>query len=794
MKKIETGATTTRAQFKLMLVTGIALGALVGSPALAQSAKPAEADETNSSDIIVTARRTDEKLQDVPVSVAAFGSEQLTELRILSEADLQVTTPGLTLRQTSSNNQINFALRGQTVDAFSGTAPAVVVYMNEVQVAGAGTQSFFDMSSIQVLKGPQGTLFGRNATGGAILYQVTKPTHDFGGYLTAGYGNFNNIEINGALNLPIGDGAAVRLGGSYRKRDGFQHNLALGGLESNQIDYQAYRASLLLDPVEGFENVTTFQYNTDDGRGSGLKLSSINPQGSLGPDGTPLTTVTDLLYNLGLNGTPNAANLELARNRAAGFYDFYNSETNNHKSRQYFVSNKTSYEINDSVKLTNIFGFNDVRSNDIIDVDGAGLPWIIIGNVPNSQVAQPGAALPNAEGYNWYTKQWSNETQISGRIMDDKLTYIVGVYFGDVKQGTNTPTCAFCDIPGAFLGTPTTWGSQNRFNGERENKSKAVFAQFTYKLADALSFTGGYRHTWEDQSITRADDDLSVNLPNSQTKFASLKVNKPSWTVSVDYKLSDALLLYVAHRGSFRTAGYNIDNTVPDSLLRPSNNAYKTETTKDIEIGAKFAGDLGSVRSRLNIAFYNQIVNNIQRAVYLGIASVTGNVNKARIRGFELDANFNVSDNFEFGGGLSRTEAIYSDPRAVAGGRNFIYGPYGDAPKWTGSVFAKISQDIGSDTGTAYLRGEVYAQSSFYYSNLANSYTPNTLIKGYALVNLRAGLDNIGGSQFSLMAYAQNLTGKKYEVGGLDLGAVIGTSARAVGTPRTYGLQGTFKF
>jgi iron complex outermembrane recepter protein len=797
MNQIETSATNRRAYFKTMLASGIALGALASTPAFAQSTKPA-AEEAAQTDIIVTARRTDEKLQDVPVSVTAFGAEQLAEQRILSESDLQATTPGLLVRQTVSNNQINFSLRGQTVDAFSGTAPAVVVYMNEVQVGGAGTQSFFDLQSIQVLKGPQGTLFGRNATGGAILYQVVKPTHEFGGYVTAGYGKFNNIELNGAINLPIGEGAAVRLGASYRKRDGYQRNLALGGLESNQIDYQAYRASLLLDPIDGFENVTTFQYNTDDGRGSGLKLSSINNRDALGnppkgPDGiTNLATPTSDIYNGGLNGTLGAATLELARARAAGFYDFYNSETNNHKSRQYFISNKTSYELSDSAKLTNIFGYNNARSHDIVDVDGAGLPWIIIGNVPNSQIAAPGAAFPNTEGYNFYTKQWSNETQLSGKIIDDKLNYIVGVYFGDVKQGTNTPTCAFCDVQ---LGIPgIKWGNQNRFNGERENKSKAVFAQLTYKIADQLSVTGGYRHTWENQSITRENDDPSTQALNSQTKFSSLKVNKPSWTFSLDYKPTEALLFYVAQRGSFRTAGYNIDNTVPDSLGRPSNNSYKTETTYDYEIGVKFAGDLGSVRSRINLALYNQTVKNIQRAVYLGIASVTGNVNKARIRGFELDANFNFSDNFEFGGSLAHTDAIYKDPRAVAAAQNFIYGPYGDSPKWTGSVFAKVSQDLSNDGGNVYLRGEVYGQSSFYYSNLANSLTPNTQIKKYALVNMRAGIDNIAGSSFSLMAYVQNLTQKKYEVGGLDLGAVIGTSARLVGTPRTFGIQGTYKF
>jgi len=794
MKKNCSYASQRPAYFKAFLATGIALSALMSAPLLAQTSNPAD-EKAESGDIIVTARRSDEKLQDVPVSVAALGAEQLTEQRILSEADLQIATPGLILRQTSSNNQINFALRGQTVDAFSGTAPAVVVYMNEVQVAGAGTQSFFDMQSIQVFKGPQGTLFGRNATGGAVLYQVQSPTDELGGYLTAGYGNFNNIEVNGAINAPLGEAVAVRLGASYRKRDGFQRNLAIGnGLESNQIDYQAYRASVLLTPGDRFESLTTFQYNTDDGRASGLKLTSINAVGSKGPDGKTLSADTAFIYNLGLNGTPNAADKELARNRAAGFYDFYNSETNDHTSRQYFISNKTSYELSDTVKLTNIFGYNNVRSNDVIDVDGAGLPWIIIGNVPDTQTARPGANLPNAEGYNWYTKQWSNETQISGKIMDDKLNYIVGVYLGDVKQGTLTPTCAFCDIPGASIGTPFKWGNQNVFGGERENKSKAVFAQFTYKISDPLSFTAGYRHTWEEQSITRAPRDRSVLLPRAVTAFASLKVDKPSWTLSLDYKVNDDLLLYIAQRGSFRTAGYNIDNTVPDAQGRPSNNAYKTETTTDVEAGIKFAGDLGLVRSRINLALYNQSVNDIQRAVYLGIAAVTGNVDKARIRGFEFDANFDISSNVEIGGNLAYTDAVYNDPDAVAGGRNFVYGPYGDAPKWTGSAFAKVSKELSNNLGTAYLRGEIYTQSSFYYSNLANTFTVNTLIDGYSLVNLRAGLDNVGGSQFSLVAYVQNLTKKEYYVGGLDLGAVIGTSARLVGTPRTFGIQGTYTF
>jgi iron complex outermembrane recepter protein len=736
-------------------------------------------------EVVVTATKREQSVQDVGIAISAFSSEQIRALGVEKSFDIASFTPGVHISGSLAGQNTQFTIRGVTQNDFNDIVEApTAVYLDDGYIAVAQAQTFavFDVERVEVLKGPQGTLFGRNATGGAILYQMVKPTHEFGGYMTAGYGNFNNIEVNGAVNLPLGEYAALRLGASYHKRDGYQHNLALGGLASNQIDYQVYRASLLLDPIDGFESVTTFQYGTDKGRGSGLKLSSVNqrnPDGSqpLGPDGiTRLnTTVADVYAQRAFS--------DLANSKAAGFYDFYNSESNDHKSRQYFVSNKTTYQISDSVKFTNILGYNDVKANDVIDVDGSGLPLIIIGN-PVANGPTPGPAFPNTEGYHWTTRQWSNETQLSGKILNDKLNYIVGFYVSHVKTGTNTPTCAFCDIP--FAGPGNGYGAQARFNAVRDGGSKAVFAQFTYKATDQLSLTGGYRHTWETQSITRLPDD-TVNLG-----FDELKDNKPSWTVSLDFKPVPSLLLYVATRGSFRIAGYNVDNGGAPGV--PGNNAYKTETTHDVEIGAKFSGEIGNIPSRVNIAVFNQNLKNAQRSVYLGISSVTGNVNKARIRGFEIDANFNLAKWMEVGGALSHTDAVYTDPNALAGGRAFVYGPYGDTPKWTGSAFAKVSHELAGNAGVISLRGEVYFQSSNYYSNLANSLTPNTLISSYKLFNLRAGWDDVLGSKLSLMAYAQNLTGKKYEVGGLDLGAVIGTSARLPGTPRTFGLQGTYKF
>ncbi len=207
-----------------MMGDWIASAAAYGIPAPVMAEATAEAEVTEMQSIVVTARRTSERIQDVPVAVTAIAAESLTEQRIESQVDLQFATPGLTVRQTGSSDQLNYAIRGQSIDAFSFASPAVVAYFNEVQVGGGAATSLFDLESIQVLKGPQGTLFGRNATGGAVLYGAKKPTLDFGGFVRVGYGNYNNEEMEAALNLPVFSGVALRLSGKTQQREGFQHN------------------------------------------------------------------------------------------------------------------------------------------------------------------------------------------------------------------------------------------------------------------------------------------------------------------------------------------------------------------------------------------------------------------------------------------------------------------------------------------------------------------------------------------------------------------------------------------
>jgi iron complex outermembrane receptor protein len=787
---------------RALLYTSAISMAVVAMPARAQTAQPV-AEEPQAgvsvSDIIVTARRSGEKLQDVPVAVTAFGSDALAERRISTESDLQIATPGLTVRSAVSSNQINYAIRGQSVDGFSFSSPAVTAYFNEVPTGGTSATSLFDLESIQVLKGPQGTLFGRNATGGAVLYSAKKPDDEFGGYIKGGYGNFNNVEVEGALNIPLTDGIAVRFSGRSQTRDGFQHNL-IDGNDVNSIDAQIGRVSLLIAPSgSGFSNVTVFQRGQYGGTNGGLSMQNAN-----GVNGAPATYVdpadglakplatpmrdshgsdalgagmgssTDPRVNARYNGIGDY----LAKRQAGlagGFYDVSLNRDQRHRADQIFLSNTTSYELSDQVSIKNIFGYNKVVSEDNLDVDGS--PYEFFGANGGPPQRKWGKTY-SGDGYIFGTKQWSDEIQLSGKI--GALKYIVGGFISQEKTYSYIPVTITPDLGAPYLGS---------YDSTTNDKSKALYAQLSYAITDRLNLTGGFRYTWENVGIRFNPGGPSDPKLLGAFDSATIKDSKPSWLASIDYKVTDDLLIYFSQRGSWRTGGFNGTS----GARFPSPDSFKPETTYDFEAGAKFAGDLGSVPTRVNLAVYDQYIKNVQRTIYLNASATAGNANKARVTGAEVDGNFSLADWFDVGGAFSYTRARYTDSRAIVGARNFFFGPYADAPKYSGSAFARASTQFG-DKGELALRGEIYAQSHFFYSNLNDTVLPGTRIGGYQLVNLRGEWNEIFGSQVSAAFYVNNLTKEKYYTGGIALGEVTGSNATIAGAPRMYGFELSAKF
>ena len=216
---------------------------------------------------MVTAQRVRTDLERTPVSVAVLNNADLTERAIVTETDLQIAVPGLIVRGAQNSNQLNYVIRGQTLDPDSGSQPAVLPYVNEVQFNnGQVASAFYDLESIQVLKGPQGTLFGRNSTGGAVLFTTTKPSDEFGGYLTVRAGNYNMESVEGALNLPIvPDKVLLRVAGYQQYRQGFQYD-TVDGKNVGEIQRAAGRISLVLKPTEDLTNTTVFDYLRSGGQ------------------------------------------------------------------------------------------------------------------------------------------------------------------------------------------------------------------------------------------------------------------------------------------------------------------------------------------------------------------------------------------------------------------------------------------------------------------------------------------------------------------------------------------------
>ena len=263
--------------FRKIALAASALTSLLSVPALAQNAQGA--DEGNGSDIVVTARRMEEKLQDVPISITVYNQEQLANRNIVNSTDLGAYTPSLSINGRYGPDKSSFAIRGFSQDL--NTLPTVGVYFadavaprlssNITSGNGAGVGSMFDLQNVQVLKGPQGTLFGRNTTGGAILLVPQKPTDKLEGYGEVTVGNHSAWRGQAVVNIPVSDTVRLRLGIDRNKRDGYINNLSgVGPTDFGDVNYWAARVSLSVDLTPDLENYTIFTYSHSDTHGNEL--------------------------------------------------------------------------------------------------------------------------------------------------------------------------------------------------------------------------------------------------------------------------------------------------------------------------------------------------------------------------------------------------------------------------------------------------------------------------------------------------------------------------------------------
>jgi len=808
-----------RGVFKLALCLTTAVASLAGAPALAQTKEAAVGE------VIVTARRVDERLQDVPLAVQVVSAQKLASNDIRSVANLATIAPSLTINSLFGEDASKFAIRG--FSQASRTASAVGVYFAEVVAPragngstaagdGAGPGEMFDLQNVQVLNGPQGTLFGRNTTGGSILLTPNKPTDRFEGYAEATYGNYDARGVQAVVNVPINDAIKVRAGVDTMNRNGFLKNLnqPFGPKAYGDRNYIGWRASVVVNVTPDIENYTVVHGFWSDNYGPASKMTNCISPGTLG-----------------FVGILNCQQLA----RAAG-KDFYTvEEPMAHPrtwTRQWQAVNTTTWNISDSLTVKNILSYSQIVARYTEDVVGANfvIPAGTIGTFPTGIYAgQHFGAFQSTHGIgiNQHDQQnYVEEFRLQGKAMDNRLNWQGGLYYekSDPRHpsGTFSPNFLQCfnaetfnciDVLGGIRGASV--GSINKQTGKVSFLNKAVYGQVNFAVSDKLKLTGGLRYTW-DRSVASAELITYRNFsrtftPNTPTAACTLgtfadaacrtytltRSKAPTWLLSADYKLTPDVMVYASYSRGYRQGSVTYNAPPPYQATQPEHvNAY--------EVGAKTTFD-GPIPGRLNVAaFYNKLTNqqisvNLQSSVNATTPTSTiQNAGSSKIAGFELDASLRpiegltIDANYEYlytkVDSLDVAPIVGSVydvivPTATTGSRL----PFTPTHKWTVSGTYRLPIDEA--------KGRVEASATYSWTgNWVYTTGAFGILPSVGLLNGQVTWSSVMQKPIDLAVFGTNLTGKKYYTTATDLGGTAGFTSGTVGEARMYGVRVKYHF
>ena len=782
-------------------------------------------------EVIVTARRVEERLQDVPISISVFNQTQLENYNLVDAQDLADFTPSLSASGFGNDNS-TFAIRGFGQDI--GTQPSVGVYFADVVAPrgnssgvtvgdGAGPGYFFDMANVQVLKGPQGTLFGRNTTGGAILFVPQKPTSEFGGYAEVSYGNYDMRRFEGALNLPLSDTIRFRLAVDDQRRDGYLNNdSGIGPQHLDDVNYTSVRASLVVDLTPNLENYTIGSFTRSDSDGGVAKLLACDPAGGFGAFACP----------------------QLAREqqRGAGFYtvesDLPHPESLLEQSQ---LINTTSWHASDTLTVKNIASYAvllDSLRTALFGTDwplGGGLPPLVF-----STIEQPPGKWTSAE------TTFSDELQLQGSILDDRLTYQGGVYlegtnpisFGG-SQAQQLISCASAatfqctDVLGigaseAFdFAFPIQIGAVNYTVDETRYRNYGVYEQSTYTLTDKLKLTGGVRYTWDtvDDTSQRITYHFPVLPPftgattgvctDAAAVSPCYETNRegsraPTWLIDLEYKLTNDIMAYGKYTRGYRAGGVFAN--------APSNyRTFEPEKVDTYETGFKSSFGGSAPGTFDATAFYNdfrdqQLQLGFDEAPGAAVSPTTAIVNagKSRIWGAEIEASIKPVSSLTFNASytylntkiLSIAPVVSSDPNYVIASAAPVGAPLTLSPKnkyvVNGTYTLPLDERIGRVSAGLTFTHEDKQLANYAYTNPVNVAAVGGNFGTLAarnLLNANAAWNSIAGSTFDFLLFGTNITNKQYVVGVTGLGSPgLGFETETLGQPRMYGLRVRYRF
>ncbi len=770
--------------------TTLALSTSILALSLATSAV-AQQDE-----IIVTATKRAENIQDVPISITAYGAEFIEKSGVADIHDVALYSPNFTISSSSQLTNNRITIRGVGSVGSAGIEPSVGVFIDGIYYPKPGSVigNLMDIQSFEVLRGPQGTLFGRNTPMGALNITTKDPSFSgFGGNIELGYGSENRYVVGASANVPLGENVALRVTGKYTDRDGYGKSLITGNNIGGR-DNLNLRAKLLFEPTDALSIKLTGDYGKINSGGASIEY--------LNDTSSPVFLGT-LAALSGLD--PRLAGIDATQLLTADPYDHdvYQDHRDFLTDKQYGFSGDISYELDSGHTIRSITSFRNWQANSF-----------------ESAIRLPIQLFPRKNGYDNDT--FSEEFQILSPT-DGAFNYLAGLFYYNEKYHISQDFDLgeqFCipvvlGVTGSLpIAQACAAGQQiDASDGEFDQKltSYAAFAQGTYNVNDQFSVTFGGRYTKDDKTadfsntinnpfviaLSVRDNEIQNNLSIDEFGFGDSKF---TYFLNASYDMTDDIMVFATTSTGFKSGGFNTDGTFP--ALTRQQRIFGPENTTNYELGMK--SDLFDGALRLNATLFHMDIKGYQDRAFDGISFLVRNVGSLKQQGIELDATWKPMDQLMVIGGLSYLDSEFTDyqnasplpgglPQDLTGTRAHF------APEWQYSAVADWSDELEAFGGTEYfLRGE-YQYVGTQNIGAGTNQNPQSIQKGYGLINARVGLRS-DDDQWEFSIWGKNLGDKGYcmtifdqpfssQLGGLDPVANTQPQRCAVGNPLTYGAE-----
>jgi iron complex outermembrane recepter protein len=805
---------------KFVLLSATAFSTLfLNQHAFAQDATQDDEPVAEQGEYIVTATLRNENLQDVPIAVSAFNAEALEKAGVKDVKSLDQVSASFNMNSTQTESGgTTVRIRGVgTTGNNTGLESAVGIFLDGVYLSrpGIAMGDLMDVQQIELLRGPQGTLFGRNTSAGAVSIKTAKPNlNNFEGFANATYGNYDLMSVQGGVSAPLAEGTmGFRLSGAYRKRDGYIRNV-VGG-ESNNKNRYLLRGQLYWEPNADLNVRIIGDYSKSDEKCCDaivLKESSYATVPVAFVGGAPITS-------FGANGLPNNGGITVS-----GFDAFKDGRSSNNfeltdKIKQWGMSGTIEYDLG-GAQLTAITGYRDFNAQSTQETDLSTLRVFSV-STPSS------ASTNNTQRAFTELKTFSQELRVAGSL-GDKFDYLVGGYFvrekiREVQAITlGSDFQAYISAPLTSVGVPGPNSALNIFAGgvsasgnyannlfTQNARNFSVFTNNTFRLTDALAVNFGVRYSSDrkrgafSQLSASSPACLSAvsrigllspgfggsTLPGAAAQLTCFpfttqanalgaatasvpflpitfdrvfKDNELVYTGKLTYEASSNINTYLSYTHGYKSGGFNLD---PAAAAGGANPAFKSEKVNAFEFGLKTK--LIDNALTANLAVFHQDLTDFQVLEFTGVQFQTFNVPKAKSTGFELETIARLSNEFSFNTSITYSDARYPKSCAPASFPVIVRQLCGqdltNAPKWVGIAGFDYTKEFGSNMAFGFntsvrLESDRRTSTQAVEANSAGVLIPNALDvqDGNAKVNFRASVGEKEG-KWAIEFWGQNI-------------------------------------